>query len=175
MTPETFAKAVGCSLAVAKTWAGPMTAAFSEFGIVTYAQQCAAIAQFGHESGGFKYVREIWGPTIWQQGYEGRADLGNTEPGDGYRYLGRGPTMLTGRGNYRKYGKKLGLDLEQFPALVEAATVGARVSGCFWQDHNLNPLADKGDFIGITRAINGGTNGLADRMARWGLAKQALL
>lgn len=175
MTPETFKAATGCSAAVAQSWAGAMTAAMSEFGITTYAQQCAFIAQCGHESAGFTRVREIWGPTIWQQGYEHRADLGNNQPGDGFKYRGRGPIQITGRANYRDCGKALGLDLEQFPSLLEAPTVGARAAGWFWKSRNLNALADKGDFEGITRKINGGLNGLADRMARWGLAKQALL
>lgn len=175
MTPETFQRAVGCSLAVAKTWAGPMTAAMSEFGITTYAQQCAFIAQCAHESMGFTRVRELWGPSIWQRGYEGRLDLGNTQPGDGKKYMGRGPIQITGRANYAACGKALGLDLEQFPSLLEAATVGARAAGWYWKTHNLNHLADRGDFETLTRRINGGTNGLADRMARWGLAKQALL
>ena len=160
---------------VAKSGAGAMSAAMSEFGITTYAQQCAFIAQCGHESAGFTRVREIWGPTIWQQGYEHRTDLGNNQPGDGFKYRGRGPIQITGRSNYRDCGKALGLDLEQFPSLLEAPTVGARAAGWYWQSRELNALADKGDFEGITRKINGGINGLADRMARWGLAKQALL
>src|SRR5215467_14480028 len=106
--------------------------------------------------------------------YEGRRDLGNTQPGDGKRYKGRGPIQLTGRANYRRAGKALGLDLEKDPAKAADPAVGFRVAGWFWKTHGLNELADKGDFREITRRINGGYNGLASRQAFYKKAKEVL-
>jgi len=175
MTPETFQAAVGCSRATAVAWAGAVSAAMSEFGIDTPARQAAFIAQCAHESEGFAVVRERWGPSIWQQGYEHHPALGNTQPGDGFRFRGRGPIQITGRANYHACGKALSTDLEQFPEMLEAPTLGARAAAWFWKTHNLNQYADSGDFETLTRRINGGLNGYADRFARWGLAKKALL
>ena len=78
-----------------------------EYEINTPLRLAAFIAQIAHESGDFKYTREIWGPTKAQIGYEGRLDLGNTVPGDGKRYRGRGLIQITGRSNYVKLSKKL--------------------------------------------------------------------
>lgn len=102
MTPDLLRAAVGCSAALAERYAAPLTDACRVFGIDTPQRQAAFLAQVAHESGSFRYVREIWGPTAAQQRYEGRADLGNTEPGDGQRYLGRGLIQLTGRANARQ-------------------------------------------------------------------------
>ncbi|KQM18373.1 glycoside hydrolase family 19 protein [Novosphingobium sp. Leaf2] len=140
---------------------------FAEYGIMDNALRLAHfLAQVSHESGGFRYMEEIWGPTAAQKGYEGRADLGNTQPGDGLRYKGRGPLQLTGRANYRDYGKRLGLDLEGNPALAATPAVGLLIALEYWRSRNLNALADKDDVVGITKRINGGTNGLNDRKAR---------
>ena len=128
----------------------------------------------GHESGGFIYTREIWGPTAAQLRYEGRADLGNTQPGDGKRYLGRGLIQITGRANYRACGAALGVDLERQPELLQEDALAARSACWFWQRKNLNALADAGDFETLTRRINGGTTGLADRQERWARAKSAM-
>jgi hypothetical protein len=83
--------------------------------------------------------------------------------GDGVRYKGRGPIQLTGRANYRFYGHKIGLDLEGRPELAARPRVGFRTAPMFFQQHRCNEMADRGDFIGVTRAINGGTRGLDDR------------
>lgn len=175
MNADKFQQAVGCSRATAQAWAGAMSAAMMEFGIDTPVRQAAALAQFGHESGGFVFVREIWGPTPAQERYEGRVDLGNTQHGDGFRYRGRGPIQITGRANYRACGKALGVDLEQFPEMLEAPTLGARAACWFWKSHGLNQFADSGDFAVLTRVINGGLNGYEDRVARWNKAKAVLL
>jgi hypothetical protein len=108
-------------------------------------------------------MEEIWGPTQAQLGYEGRRDLGNTQPGDGKRFKGRGPIQVTGRANYRKYGAKLSLNLEANPELAATPEVGFRIAGLYWADRGLNALADLRDFKTITRRINGGLNGFADR------------
>lgn len=134
-------------------------------GITTRARVAAFLAQLAHESAGFRYLEEIWGPTPAQRRYEGRADLGNTQPGDGYRYRGRGWIQLTGRHNYRTYGALLGLPLEVQPDLAAQPGTAARIACAYWDQRKLNALADVGDFVGITRRINGGLNGLPDREA----------
>jgi putative chitinase len=119
-------------------------------------------------------MEEIWGPTPAQKRYEGRADLGNTQPGDGYRFRGRGPIQITGRANYKKYGDLLGVDLVGNPDLAAKSEYAFRIAALYWDTHNCNELADVGDFQAITRAINGGYKGLADRRKYYERAKKAL-
>lgn len=137
-----------------------------EFGIVTPLQKAHWLAQLAHESGSWRYVREIWGPTAAQKRYEGRTDLGNTQPGDGKRYMGRGFIQITGRANYREAGKALGLDLISRPDLAETVDNAARIAGWYWRKRGINAHAERDDLIAVTKAINGGTNGITDR-ARW--------
>lgn len=174
MNAELFARACRVSPIVARTWFGPIASAMAEQSINTPARQAAFLAQVCHESLGFRWVREKWGPTPAQERYEMNARLGNTQPGDGERFLGRGPIQLTGRNNYRDMGAALGVDLEQFPSLLEGPQLGARSAAYFWRSHGCNELADVGDFVAITKRINGGTNGLADRQRRWAIAREAL-
>ncbi len=134
----------------------------------------AFTSQLAHESAGFRYLEEIWGPTVAQRRYEGRADLGNLQTGDGYRFRGRGWIQLTGRANYQTQGRLLGLGLEGRPDLAAEPEVAARVAAAYWTSRNLNRLADVGDVEGVTRGINGGTNGLPDRQRLYGLALAAL-
>lgn len=131
------------------------------------------MGQTAHESGGFQYMEEI-GSAQYFAKYNGRADLGNTQPGDGPLFHGRGPIQLTGRGNYRKYGQALGLDFENNPTMVAMPAVGILVACKYWQDHNLNAYADADDLETITRRINGGTNGIDDRRKRTALAKELI-
>jgi len=149
-----------------------------EFDINTPARAAAFIAQLAHESGQFRFFEEIWGPTPTQKRYEPPSSLatalGNTEPGDGYKYRGRGPIQITGRANYRTYGRLLGIDLENNPDLAATPEVGFRLAGAFWKRRGLNELADKGDFREITRRINGGYNGLEDRQRYFANAKKVL-
>lgn len=135
--------------------------------IVTPPRITAFLAQILHESGGFQFMREL----ASGQAYEGRADLGNTQPGDGVRYKGRGYIQLTGRANYTKAGKDLGLDLVNNPELVAEPAIAAKTAVWFWTQKRLNAKADAGDFIGITRAINGGTRGLEERTRFYEAAK----
>lgn len=172
MTPQQFAAATG--LATSAGWYGPVKAALIEFSIDTPAREAAWLAQIGHESGGFRFLREIWGPTAAQARYEGRKDLGNTEPGDGFRFRGRGLIQITGRGNYTAAGRALGADLVRQPELLESPSLAARSAGWFWSTHGCNVYADSGDFIALTRRINGGLNGLADREKRWKAAQIAM-
>ena len=141
-------------------------------------RMAAWIAQVGHESAGFHYTREIWGPTKAQLGYEGRRDLGNDQTGDGKRYLGRGLIQVTGRANYKEMGIRLYQPFETFPELLEQDQWAARVAGEFWMSRRLNAIADMGtedSFRDLTRRINGGFNGYADRFARWEIAKRVFL
>ncbi|MFP5501996.1 MAG: glycoside hydrolase family 19 protein, partial [Candidatus Sericytochromatia bacterium] len=91
--------------------------------------------------------------------YEGRSDLGNTQPGDGVRYKGRGYIQLTGRANYREYGRKLGIDLEGNPDLALQPKVAAKILVQYFQDRNLDQMAQAGDWRGVRRGVNGGYNG----------------
>jgi glycosyl hydrolase family 19 (putative chitinase) len=108
--------------------------------------------------------------------YEGRRDLGNTQPGDGPRYHGRGPIQLTGRANYRSAGRDLGLDLERNPEKAADPDVAFRIAGWYWTTRNLNKFADLGDagVDDVTRLINGGYNGLDDRRKRYFTCKRVL-
>lgn len=172
MKPALFAAAAG--LSATSGWFEPISAALSEFGINTPRRIAAWIAQIGHESGGFRYTREIWGPTPAQTRYEGRKDLGNTRPGDGFRYRGRGLIQLTGRANYESATRALGVDLVNQPELLETPALAARSAAWFWSTRNCNALADAGDFTALTRRINGGLNGLKDRQRRYTIACSAL-
>lgn len=138
------------------------------YGIDSPARAAAFLAQIAHESVELRYWEEIASGDA----YEGRRDLGNTQPGDGRRYKGRGPIQITGRANYRKYGSTLGLDLENNPSLAATTPVGFQIAGAYWYSHGLNELADRGDFLTITKRINGGTNGLASRQKYYAVAKR---
>lgn len=117
------------------------------------------LAQIGYESGQLRYVREL----ASGEAYEGRRDLGNTTPGDGVLYKGRGLIQITGKYNYGLVSLALGLPLLKNPKLLEEDGPATRSAGWFWYKSNLNALADQGKFQLITRRINGGLNGYADR------------
>lgn len=120
------------------------------------------IGQLAHESAGFATLEEYASGAA----YEGRADLGNVQPGDGRRYKGRGPIQTTGRANYRRVGRALGVPAEERPELLATPLIGFLSAGLYWLDHGLNALADAGDVDAITRRINGGTNGRDDRIEK---------
>ena len=120
------------------------------------------LAQVGHESGSFKYMEEIASGAA----YEGRANLGNTVKGDGVRFKGRGPIQITGRANYRYFGRQIGIDLERRPEIAAYPSIGLHLACAYWGNRRLNALADKDLVEDITRKINGGLNGLADRKSR---------
>jgi putative chitinase len=153
--------------------------AIDEFAIAAPARQAAFLAQLAHESGQFRFMEEIWGPTPAQLRYEPVSTLatrlGNTQPGDGKRFKGRGPIQLTGRANYQRFGSALGLDLVADPPRAATPEVAFRIAGLFWQRNGLNDLADQATpdaFRRITRRINGGENGLADRERFYAVARQ---
>jgi putative chitinase len=151
-----------------------LNTAMVRFQIVGAKRVAAFIAQIGHESGQLVYVREIWGPTAAQLRYEGRADLGNTVAGDGSKYRGRGLIQITGRANYAACGEALGIDLINHPELLEQPQYACLSAAWFWATKGLNTLADAGEFNTITRRINGGLNGLADRLKLWAKAREVL-
>ena len=132
------------------------------------------IGQAAHETEDFRFLREIWGPTPAQRGYEGRADLGNDQPGDGQRFLGRGIFQITGRANYADAGHRIGLDLVSNPQLAEQPDVAVQTAIDFWNFRRMSALADSGQEDVITRRINGGVNGIADRRALVAKAKALL-
>lgn len=171
---EKFAAAAGLTLDRAQEWYPDVRAACLEFGIDTPQRVAAFLAQVGHESGGFRYTREIWGPTDAQKRYEGRADLGNVKPGDGSKYRGRGLIQITGRYGYQKASKALGVDLISHPELLEAKPLAARSAAWWWFAHGCNEIADTGDIVALSKRINGGTNGLEDRLRRYQIACDAL-
>ena len=161
--------------------------AMQEFAITSYLREAAFLAQLAHESGELRYMEEIASGAA----YEGRKDLGNTQPGDGKRYKGRGPIQLTGRANYQRYGELLGLDLINNPTIAATPQVGFRIAGQYWKLNGLNELADQGlqivtikrkggqqqqvtAFDAITSKINGGFNGKEDRTKYYNRAKQVL-
>jgi putative chitinase len=175
----------------ATAFLAPLNAAMVEFGITTPTRQASFLSQVGHESGSLVYVRELWGPTPSQIRYERDFsaawppkakternqlpwDLGNAQAGDGARFKGRGLIQVTGRANYAACGKVLGLDLLTQPDLLEQTINACRSAGWFWQTRGLNALADAGDQMKVTRRINGGTNGLAERLALFAVALRVL-
>ncbi|WP_085703951.1 glycoside hydrolase family 19 protein [Pseudomonas sp. B15(2017)] len=160
--------------AKAGVFAPALNTAMQQYQIVGTKRVAAFIAQIGHESGHLRWVREIWGPTDAQRGYEGREDLGNTVPGDGRKYCGRGLIQITGRANYAACGEALGLDLINHPEQLELPQHAAMSAAWFWKQNGLNDLADRDQFNTITRRINGGLNGLEDRLALWEKARAVL-
>lgn len=185
MTPQLLRAATGCTQDAADLYAEHLSAACEFFGINTPQRLAAFLGQIGHESGSLRHVREVWGPTPAQQRYEGRADLGNTEPGDGYRYRGRGLIQATGRDNYRRVTRWLAdvraPDFERAPELLEEPRWAAWSAAAWWSRNRCNELADAGDIVGLGRLINRGSskatqpaNGEADRIQRTERARQAL-
>ena len=175
MAPELLQGLYGIRPAVAARWARPLQDAADLADCASGARLCAFLAQIGHESGRLRYTREIWGPTDQQLRYEPATTLskrlGNVDPGDGSRYRGRGLIQTTGRANYALTTVKLRElvasvpDFEADPAQLEADRWAALSAGLFWRVKGLNRCADAGNFAELTRRINGGFNGLADRQA----------
>ena len=175
-----------------------LNTAMGKYGIVTRLRIAAFIAQIGHESGQltrlvenlnysaeglmktwpsrFDLVRATAAARKPEQianiVYAGR--MGNTEPGDGWKYRGRGLFQVTGRANYAACGEALGLDLINQPTLLEQPQYAAMSAAWFWSTRGLNTLADAGDFVKITRRINGGLTGQEDRQALYEKALKVL-
>lgn len=178
---------------------GNVAEVFGKFDISTPLRQVAFLAQMGHESG-LKPIQENLNYSadrllvvfpkyftketvqtyarkpelIANRVYESRMGNGPEASGDGYRFRGRGWIQLTGRGSYRACGQALGQDIENAPDLLLDGRWAALSAGWFWNSRNLNPLADKGDFMSITRAINGGLNGYDHRLKLYEAGKAVM-
>lgn len=196
LTASLLIKVFGCKAERAKTWLPHLEAA-ARFADVDEDQNRLAcfLAQLGHESGRLRYTREIWGPTAQQLRYELGTPLartlGNFEPGDGKRYMGRGLIQVTGRANYRLAAARMRIavedewsqegtpidvpDFEAEPEALERPFWAAMSAALYWRVRKLNGFADRRDFVTLTRRINGGINGLADRQALFSAAFAALI
>jgi putative chitinase len=168
MAPRAPAKKQASQAVIIAALGPALPVVLPEFEIVTPRRIEHFLAQAAHESDGFCTTQE------YEDGarYEGRRDLGNSQKGDGRRYKGRGIFQLTGRANYRRIGRLLGLDLESNPELAADPVVSLRIAGLYWQDRKIGPMADDDDALRVTRAINGGFNGLDDRRRYLGIAKR---
>lgn len=189
-------KTYGCSTAKANAWLPHLHAA-AKFSDVDEDKNRLAcfLAQIGHESGRLRYTREIWGPTAQQARYEPDTSLsrtlGNFQSGDGKLYMGRGLIQITGRLNYHATTQQMRgalaadtpgnaapiatPDFEAQPELLEQPLWAAMSAALYWRQRKLNTYADRHDFVTLTRRINGGLNGLADRQALYSAAFGALV
>lgn len=183
-----------CSEEMAEKWADALNKTCEQFEINTPKRIAGFLSQVGHESGGFKFVKEnlnysapalraVFGKyftddsmanafarqpeRIANKVYANRMGNGNEASGDGYRYCGRGLIQLTGKDNYTAFGNACGIDAVDHPEIVESPDVAALSAGWFWSTRHLNTLADAGDVAGMTKRINGGANGLDDRQLRY--------
>jgi putative chitinase len=179
------------ALGIEGKWFEPLQETFEKYQINTPKRQACFIGQCMHESGGFKFLKEnlnysakalmaTWPSRfpdadtaekfarqpemIANKVYSGR--MGNTEDGDGAKYIGRGLIQLTGKDNYKAFGEAIGEDLVSTPQLVEEPRYAALSAGWFFNKRNLNALADIMDVETMSKRINGGTIGMADRIAK---------
>ena len=168
--PNIIRQIMPLSGARADVFADPIAETLIEFQITTPQRIAAFLAQIAHESGQLLYTEEIASGSA----YEGRIDLGNTEPGDGIKFKGRGLPQITGRANYKLCGAALGYDLLAVPSLLSNPVPASRSAGWFWRMHDFNKYADKDQFGSLTHAWNGGYNGLDERIGFWLKARQVL-
>ena len=182
MTPNDFAAVLRATMPNSGTRADAFAPALLEhmpaFAITGQKRVAAFLGTIAEESGEFRWTREIWGPTPAQLRYEPPGekadDLGNTQPGDGFRYRGRGLIQITGRANYRAASSAIGTDFLGEPQLMEQPD-GAVLTACwFWQAHGCNELADIPDFKAVTRRVNGGLTHYDRRKAYYDRALAAL-
>lgn len=172
-------------------WVSPLNETFTKFAIATPRQQAGFIGQCSHECGNFRILEEnlnyraetlmkLWPkrfPTLeFAKQYEKNPKkianmvysnrMGNRDEasGDGYRFRGRGCIQLTGHAGYYHAGKDLGVDFVKEPDLVATPKYAAMTAGWFWSTHNCNTFAENGEWTGLTKKINGGVIGLADRI-----------
>ena len=164
---------------VAGVFVPVLNTAMVRYQIVGLKREAAFIAQIGHESGQFRYVRELGNDQYLSKYDTGSLAkrLGNTPEadGDGQKYRGRGLIQITGRANYAECGEALGLDMINHPELLEKPQHACMSAAWFWASRGLNTLADAGKFDTITSRINGGQNGAADRQALYAKALKVLV
>ena len=155
---------------VLQTLANEFDTVRTDPGLTTNLRICHFLAQAAHESMSFSRLRELGGPTYFAR-YEGRTDLGNVQPGDGVKFHGRGIFQLTGRANYADMGPRVNVDLLANPDAAMQPSLSLKIACIFWTRKKLNTYADRDDIREITRRINGGANGLADRTALYEKAR----
>lgn len=203
MNADTIYRAViNCTRARAEKFELPLSVAMTAYGIEHPLDQAHFLAQIGHETNGFLWLAELWGPTAQQRRYERdftrpwtskdarnslAFTLGNSEKGDGSRYRGHGLIHTTGRTNHRivteRLREKLMVgqcmmyvpDFEAEPKLLTDPTWAAYSAADYWERRNITPLALADDVDAVTRKVNGGINGLADRKERLLVARRVLL
>ena len=163
--------APSANIAIVAGIAARFDALAREYDVTTVLRICHFLAQAAHETDGFRTFQEYGGPAYFVR-YEGRRDLGNTQPGDGARYHGRGIFQLTGRANYRRFGQILGIDLEAEPERAREPAVALAVAFAYWRERGMAAAADADDVERVTKLINGGRNGLAERARYLATAKR---
>lgn len=186
ITLTQFRAATGSSPVAAARHMAAAVGAMQMFGITSKLAIAAFLANMGHETLNLIYMQELWGPTEAQRRYEPPSTLatklGNNRLGDGRRYMGCGPTQLTGRANYRRATVDLrakfpALGVPDFEAAPDKAAEpqwGWLIASQFFSSRGCTAKAEAGDFDGVCRTINGGTNGLDDRRTRYAKALAAL-
>jgi putative chitinase len=162
--------AAGVSPRNADRFIDPLNLAMIEFQITTGERPAMFLAQVAHESGGFQYTSELWGPTPQQLKYDDNGPLarrlGNS-PGEGYTWRGHGLIQITGYYNHKAEALYFNMDVQEIVTWLQTPVGACRSAGHYWQSHRCNEHADKCDFIAVTKAINGGLNGLEDRLERY--------
>jgi putative chitinase len=147
-----------------------LAATLDSYDINTRLRIAHFLGQTCEESAGYRTTEEF----ASGKEYEGRKDLGNTQPGDGPRYKGRGILQITGRANYADYGKALGVDLVNNPTLAAQPALSLKIACEYWKRRNINANCDRDDAQAVTREVNGGLNGLSERIAFTQKAKTAV-
>lgn len=201
MTPAQLLRIMPQSGRYADIFAPHLADAMARYGINMVARQASFLSQIGVESAqlcrlveNLNYsaprLLQVW-PTRFQSeadtiGYAGQAQAlankvyanrmgnGDEASGDGFRYRGRGLIQLTGKANYKRCRDAIGIDIVTNPHLLEAPAAASLSAAWFWKANGLNELADKGDQAAVTRKVNGGVHGLAQRQAMFDLAKRVL-
>lgn len=187
---------------ILERYVGPLNEVGEHYGLFENPKRMAAfLAQVAHESGSFNFIKENlnysaqslnrvfrkYFPTlasaqsyarqpekIANKVYANRMGNGPESSGDGFRFRGRGLIQLTGKSNYSKFAQSIGKSLPEAIAYLETAEGAVASAAWFWDFNKLNIYADKGDFVGLTRRINGGTIGLQDRLHHYKIALDAL-
>jgi putative chitinase len=172
MTPEQL-KTVMPAASRTGVYAPLITATMEEFEISTPRRQAAWLAQIAQESGQLLYTTEL-GKDSYFARYEGNADLGNSQPGDGLRFKGRGLIQITGRFNYAALSKAFDINLLTNPELLAEPELATRSAGWFWRSKDLNQLADTDRFGTLTKRINGGYTHIDERIKFWLTARRVL-
>jgi putative chitinase len=150
-----------------------MSVDFPKYGVTTTLRIAHFIGQAAHETQGFRYLSEVGsgkdlnhdGFDDYLEQYDFRKDLGDSHVGDGDKYRGRGLFQITGLFNYTLYGTRLGINLLANPAQAAQPETATLTACMFWSDRKLNALADADNCTAVTKKINGGSNGLAERLA----------